>query len=192
MSGTDLRIQKTYAALTRAFTDLLKTKSFEQITVKELCDAAIVRTATFYNHFSDKYEFADFIIRDMLLRYHRDNTDLSRLSGRSYYERLISDAFSLLENNTDLLRSLASDSMLWSISEVIRGSMHDELLEHLIRDKASGQDLAAEPELLTEFIIGGLENSVRWWFTSKDPIPAAALTEQTLSSTLRLVSGSGC
>ena len=96
MSGTDLRIQKTYAALTRAFTNLLKTKSFEQVTVKELCDAAIVRTATFYNHFSDKYEFADFIIRDMLQRYHRDNADLSRLSGHAYYESLISGAFSLL------------------------------------------------------------------------------------------------
>ena len=64
MSGTDLRIQKTYAALTREFTALLKLKRFEQITVKELCDAAMVRTATFYNHFSDKYEFADFVISD--------------------------------------------------------------------------------------------------------------------------------
>ncbi len=58
MSGTDLRIQKTYAALTGAFIDLLQIKSFEQITVKELCDNAIVRTATFYNHFADKYAFA--------------------------------------------------------------------------------------------------------------------------------------
>ncbi len=66
MSGTDLRIQKTYAALTGAFIDLLQIKSFEQITVKELCDNAIVRTATFYNHFADKYAFADFVIRDML------------------------------------------------------------------------------------------------------------------------------
>ena len=187
MSGTDLRIQKTYAALTRAFTDLLKTKCFEQITVKELCDTAIIRPATFYNHFSDKYEFADFIIRDLLQRYHIDNSDLSNLSGQAYYEKLLSDAFSLLENNTDLLRSLASDSMLWSISEVIRGSIHDELLDHLINDRASGQDLAAEPELLTEFIIGGLEQSVRWWFTAKDSIPAVALKEQMLSSILRLI-----
>lgn len=57
MSGVDLRIQKTYAALTQAFTEMLKVKQFEQITVKELCDAAMVRTATFYNHFSDKLEF---------------------------------------------------------------------------------------------------------------------------------------
>nr|MBQ4453435.1 hypothetical protein [Clostridia bacterium] len=188
MSGTDLRIKKTYAALTRAFTDLLKTKCFEQITVKELCDAAIIRTATFYNHFSDKYEFADFIIRDMLQRYHRDSAKLSKLSGQAYYERLISDAFSLLENNTDLIRSLASDSMLWSISEVIRCSMHDELLEHLISDKASGQDLAAEPELLTEFIIGGLEQTLRWWFTSPDPVKPALLKKDMLCCILRLIS----
>ena len=100
MSGTDLRIQKTYAALTRAFTDLLKAKSFEQITVKELCDAAIVRTATFYNHFSDKYEFADFVIRDTLQRYHRSDEDLSSLSGQAYYEKLISECgMYLLQND---------------------------------------------------------------------------------------------
>lgn len=188
MSGADLRIQKTYAALTRAFTDLLKIKSFEQITVKELCDAAIVRTATFYNHFADKYEFAYFVIRNMLRSSHGDAADLSGLSGQSYYERLISDAVSLLENNTDLLQSLASDSMLWSISGVIRSNMHDELLEHMINDQAAGHDLAAEPELLIEFIIGGLEQTVRWWFTAQEPISAATLKEQMLSSILRLIS----
>ena len=123
----------------------------------------------------------------MLYHYHKNDTTISSSSGQQYYERLLSDAFSLLENNTDLLRSLASDSMLWSISEVIRSSIHDELLEHLISDKASGYDLAAEPELLTEFIIGGLEQAVRWWFTAPDPVSAAVLKEQTLRSILRLV-----
>ncbi len=188
MSGTDLRIQKTHAALTRAFTDLLKAKSFEQITVKELCDAAIVRTATFYNHFSDKYEFADYIIRDLLQRYHKDDSDLQDLTGQAYYARLVSHAFSLLEDNTDFLRSLASDSMLWSISAVIRSSMHDELLAHLIADKAAGHNLSAEPELLTELIIGGIEQVVRWWFTDANPLPPEDLKKQLLDSILRLIS----
>ena len=185
MSGTDLRIQKTYTALTRAFTDLLKVRSFEQITVKELCDSAVVRTATFYNHFADKYEFADFVIRDIL---HRDASDLSRLSGHAYYERLITDAFSILENNTDFLRSLASDSMLWSIAEVIRTSMHDELLAHLAADKAAGHNLSAEPELLTELIIGGIEQVVRWWFTDANPLPPEDLKKQVIDSILCLIS----
>ena len=187
MSGTDLRIQKTYMALTREFIELLKVKSFEQITVKELCDAAMVRTATFYNHFSDKYEFADFVIRDVLQRYHKDEKRTKELSGPEYYERLLDDAFTLLESNTDLIRSLASDSMLWSISEVIRSSVHDELLDHLTQDQKTGRDLAAQPELLTEFIIGALEQVVRWWFTAPEPILPEALKKQMLGSILRLV-----
>ena len=188
MSGTDLRIQKTYAALTREFTALLKEKCFEQITVKELCDAAMVRTATFYNHFSDKYEFADFVIRDALDSYRGDDSELQRLAGPEYYEQLLYHAFDLLENNRELLRSLASDSMLWSIGEVIRNSVHDELLTHLQRDQAADQTLAADPQLLTEFIIGAIEEVIRWWFSSSDPIPTEELKKQLVNSVLRLVS----
>lgn len=188
MSGTDLRIQKTYAALTRAFTQLLKEKKFEQITVKELCDTAMVRTATFYNHFSDKYEFAEFVIRDTMQRYHMDDDRLQRLAGPAYYEQLLADAFDVLESNQELLRSLASDSMLWSISQVFRNSIHDELLDHLKQDKAAGRSLSAEPELLTEFLIGAIEEVLRWWFASPGSISAEAMKNQLLASVFRLVS----
>ena len=53
----DLRIQKTYQSLIGAFLQLLKEKPFETITVHEICDMAMVRRATFYKHFGDKYEF---------------------------------------------------------------------------------------------------------------------------------------
>ena len=59
---TDLRTQKVYDALIEAFTELLSEKTFEKITVKELCDRARTRTATFYNHFEDKYDFFAFMI----------------------------------------------------------------------------------------------------------------------------------
>lgn len=148
----------------------------------------MVRTATFYNHFSDKYEFADFVIRDALDSYRGDDSELQRLAGPEYYEQLLYHAFDLLENNRELLRSLASDSMLWSIGEVIRNSVHDELLTHLQRDQAAGQTLAADPQLLTEFIIGAIEEVIRWWFSSSDPIPTEELKKQLVNSVLRLVS----
>ena len=54
--NTDLRIQKTYLALQNAFVALLEEKRFEELTVNELCDRAMIRRTTFYKHFGDKYE----------------------------------------------------------------------------------------------------------------------------------------
>ena len=55
-------------------------------------------------------------------------------------------------------------------------------------DKAAGHDLSAEPELLTELIIGGLEQAVRWWFTDANPLSLEVLKKQMLDSILRLIS----
>ena len=63
---TDLRIQKTYLALQNAFVSLLEEKRFEELTVNELCDRAMIRRATFYKHFADKYEYFAFYIREMV------------------------------------------------------------------------------------------------------------------------------
>lgn len=59
----DLRSEKTFDALTTAMQELLSENPMESITVKELCERARTRTATFYNHFSDKYDFFDFMVR---------------------------------------------------------------------------------------------------------------------------------
>ncbi len=78
--------------------------------------------------------------------------------------------------------------MLWSISQIFRSSIHDELLDHLKQDKAVGRSLSAEPELLTEFLIGAIEEVLRWWFASKEPISMDEMKKQLLDSMLRLVS----
>ena len=56
----DLRIQKTYLSLHNAFTELLEEKKFEEFTVNELCERAMIRRNTFYKHFADKYEYFTF------------------------------------------------------------------------------------------------------------------------------------
>ena len=62
----DLRLQKTYLALQSAFTQLLEEKRFDELTVNELCDRAMIRRSTFYKHFMDKYDYFAFYIREMV------------------------------------------------------------------------------------------------------------------------------
>ena len=60
---TDLRIRKPYKALCEAFVTILEKKRFDDLTVNELCDEAMIRCATFYKHFADQYDFFSFFIR---------------------------------------------------------------------------------------------------------------------------------
>ena len=57
MKKMDVRVRKTYQMLGEALSELLKEKSFEDLTVLEICEKAGIHRATFYKHFVDKYDF---------------------------------------------------------------------------------------------------------------------------------------
>lgn len=55
----DLRIQKTLRLIRSAFLELAAKKPIEQITVKELCENAMINKATFYSHYDNIYVLID-------------------------------------------------------------------------------------------------------------------------------------
>ncbi|HIT63023.1 MAG TPA: TetR/AcrR family transcriptional regulator, partial [Candidatus Ventrimonas merdavium] len=57
----DIRIKKTKNSIINAFLELRAQKSIEKITVKELCEKAMVNKSTFYSHFSDLYALSEYL-----------------------------------------------------------------------------------------------------------------------------------
>ena len=55
----DLRIQKTEKAIKNAFLELRARKPLEKITVKELCELALINKSTFYSHYEDIYALSE-------------------------------------------------------------------------------------------------------------------------------------
>ena len=55
----DLRIQKTEHAIKNAFIELRSKKPLEKITVKELCELAMINKSTFYSHYEDIYALSE-------------------------------------------------------------------------------------------------------------------------------------
>ena len=50
--------------LAESLKELSKTRPIEKITIKEITDKAGVIRPTFYNHFQDKYELLEWIVRE--------------------------------------------------------------------------------------------------------------------------------
>lgn len=53
--------------LAESLKELSKTRPIEKITIKEITDKAGVIRPTFYNHFQDKYELLEWIVREDLM-----------------------------------------------------------------------------------------------------------------------------
>lgn len=56
---TDARVRYTKYIIRTVFLDLLKEKSIETITVKEICDRVEINRSTFYKHYRDIYDLME-------------------------------------------------------------------------------------------------------------------------------------
>ncbi|MDO4467646.1 MAG: TetR/AcrR family transcriptional regulator [Bacillota bacterium] len=62
----DLRIQKTRKALKQALVRLLSEKSFEKISVTDICKESGISRITFYTHYDHKFDLAQEIFSDYI------------------------------------------------------------------------------------------------------------------------------
>jgi AcrR family transcriptional regulator len=58
----DPRIRRTRQLLQGALRALMQSKSFEEISVQDIAEAATVNRATFYDHYADKFALLDALI----------------------------------------------------------------------------------------------------------------------------------
>ena len=57
----DARIVRTKRDLANALEELLEEKSFDEISIKEITDKALISKNTFYNNFEDKNDLLTFL-----------------------------------------------------------------------------------------------------------------------------------
>ncbi|RMG81502.1 MAG: TetR family transcriptional regulator, partial [Chloroflexi bacterium] len=63
LSDSDPRSQRTKQSLVQALKTLLKTHEFRHITVRNITEQAGINRATFYAHFTDKYDLLGYMVR---------------------------------------------------------------------------------------------------------------------------------
>src|SRR5262245_22836902 len=61
----DLRVRRTHKLLWEALMAELAERPFEEITVRDICERAMVHRTTFYKHYADKYALLEQGMRQM-------------------------------------------------------------------------------------------------------------------------------
>ena len=175
----DLRIQKTHTALINAFLQLLQTKRFENITINELCDLAMVRRATFYKHFADKYEFFTFFVQwiqnEFRNRFAHKEQDRN---GVSPYIDIIRFALDFLDENETLVHSVMESNAFPLLLDLISEQIILDVKERLQTDQNNGKELLLSPELMAFSYTGALLNILRWWIGHKNQMSKEEIVAQ--------------
>ena len=166
---TDLRIQKTYLALQNAFVALLEEERFEELTVNQLCDKAMIRRATFYKHFADKYEFFAFYIREVVSTF-RDQLPPDVMDGETaaYFLQMSRELLRFWHLHEKMVTNLEKSSMLSILLTILMEQITEDITMVLRR---SCPALARDPAKLkgaAAFYAGGLISTF-FRCTRKDP-----------------------
>ncbi len=102
----DARIVKTLRSIEAAFFALLEQKNYDDITVQDILDHAVINRTTFYKYYTNKNDLAEHMvnaIKDKFL------IPLLELSLSTPWEEVASYAEDIINNNRDTLR------LLWQI-----------------------------------------------------------------------------
>jgi len=105
------KIQYTRMVLADSLVELMRTKSFEKITIRELCELANVNRSTFYLHYEDIYALLHYIEADTLAwaQAFVEELNVSHMEGEEATVRSLERLFECFLKNSKYLQVLMSE-----------------------------------------------------------------------------------
>lgn len=158
---SDLRVRKTYMALMDAFEELLSEKTFDDITVNELCQRALIRRPTFYSHFEDKYDFLRFYLNEIQTQIESEADEVSSdMVGR--FSHSWSSLIKFVDMHPELIRVSLKSPSLSLVFDILTEHIFASTLRHS-RDYLSRNrpDLLGYADTVSAVIAGGIIQNLK-------------------------------
>lgn len=173
----DLRIYKTYKALHEAFTEILEHKSFEELTVNELCEKAMIRRATFYKHFADKYEYFNFYLSEIREEFKtRVCTQIDLSDPKAYSIQMLKETFKFIRSHKKILDRMKNSNRMSFLYQSLQEQIAQEFQYIFISTQK--KKITAEQEMIIYFYAGGLINVIYWWLNNPTSLDENDIAEQ--------------
>lgn len=133
MRKKDIRVIRTYEQLTASLIDLLTNKSFDDLSVSEICDSAQVHRATFYKHFNDKFEFLNYCFNNELSKISFDvSADMANADNlKENFMNFIKVTFEFVSSKKAIFSAILSKKFSISLGASFTAAVHNYCIEKL-------------------------------------------------------------
>lgn len=166
----DVRVVRTYNQLTDALFRLLAKKSFDEITVLEICTEAAVHRATFYKHFVDKFDFLNSCLQIKLskLKLNTSDGEYSSSVMRQSCLIMIEQVFDFVEENILIIKGATSDKYSSSLNNTLVDGISNFINELVTGKKDISQKLGIQTQMLASYYAGAIVGLIKWWVMNKE------------------------
>jgi len=161
----DLRILKTKKNLYSTFEELMRSHSFEEIKVSDICSKAMINRSTFYAHYNDKYELlAEYIntLKEMLSSELNKNTNIK--NTKEYYIEMIRLLLEHIESKKDTYASI----MINNKNSITMDILYDVISKDIIKQmEAKNENSNVPVDIVSRFYLGAVIGICSEWIVSK-------------------------
>ena len=170
----DLRARQTYMLLTNALFELLREKSFSEISVTDICEKAMVHRTTFYKHFEDKEHLLRAVISDLQNEFQKHCKEelKGEYTHKEYYLYLFKKVLEYISENKILISKTLFDKTNNYIEEVCCTAIATQLKEHFkMREKNHCVKFKIPHSILATYYTSASISLADWWLKNDMSIP---------------------
>lgn len=154
--------RRTDSIIRHAFISLLSERSFESITVRELCTAADIDRATFYRYYPDLFALRDKLMDELYKAVFLQIADLNfdpYANGSYDIEKPVYDALCIIKENKLLCKALITDTSPNSFFSKISLDYY----KYFTRYIESYGYVGESADYLNHFALNGISGIVTHW-----------------------------
>jgi AcrR family transcriptional regulator len=180
----DPRIRRTRKLLQGALGTLLQTKSFDEVSVQDIAEAATVNRATFYDHYTDKFALLDAMIAGHFHEFLDERQVRYEAGCPAAVGGIIMatcDYLAQVHSRGACNRQTAFGPLM---DAAIVAAIHRLLLEGMKRAEHGGE---LPPETVAAAASWAICGAVKQWFSMPDRPSAATFVTQLLGLVLPML-----
>jgi AcrR family transcriptional regulator len=178
----DLRVRRTHKLLWEALMAELSQRSFEEITVKDICERAMVHRTTFYKHYEDKYALLEQGMRQMYdtlvkAEEHVPPGAFSMDHPPPYFVLL----FEHVAEHQQFYKLMLCGEGIGRFQKLVKDYIA-EVVEAKLRELAPANHKLTVPlAMQVQFLAGAVLSLLAWWLENDMPLPPRSMAQYMLS-----------
>lgn len=164
MDKTDRRIRRTRRLLGEALIELLQSRSFDALTIRDITDTADIGYATFFRHYSGKEE----LLSEQLALIIRDLESRAGDRGEEYFRREGTRFFEYIGENELLFRGFLGRHAGSEVRRTLKDTLSN-IIRPYVERHIKGVELRVPVEIAINHIAAAALELAAWWLENNQP-----------------------